>query len=93
MPKTRSDTLQLADCLDLAAAAPLKAEIVARRGAPLVVDGSRVQRVGGLCLQVLLAARSTWRSDEQAFTVTGASPDFRNCLERAGAGDLIEGIG
>jgi chemotaxis protein CheX len=93
MPKTRSDTLQLAECLDLAAAAPLRAEILARRGSPLVIDGSRVQRAGGLCLQVLLAARSTWRSDEQSFSLTGASPDFRNCLERSGAGDMIEGIG
>jgi chemotaxis protein CheX len=91
MPQKRSHTLQLAECLDLAAAAPLRDEILEQRGSALVLDGSRVQRLGGLCLQVLLAARATWAADEKPFRVADATPEFRNCLERVGAESLIEG--
>jgi len=56
--------------LDIRAAAPLKAEILGLRGQPLTLDASAVERLGGLCLQVLLSARSTWAADGQALTVT-----------------------
>ena len=92
MEQLESRTMQLAENLDLAAAAPLKAELLGLRGAPLALDASRVQRIGGLCLQVLLAAQATWVADDQPFSVADASPDFQTCLERMGAGDLIEGI-
>lgn len=83
--------LILAETLDLAAVAPLRGEILGVRGAALAIDASRVQRIGGLCLQVLLAARAAWRSDDKAFAISDASPEFKNSLERAGAGDLLEG--
>ncbi len=92
MEQIEPHVLQLAENLDLAAAASLKAEILGMRGAPLALDASRVQRIGGLCLQVLLAARATWITDDQPFSVAEPSPDFQTCLERMGAGDLIEGI-
>jgi anti-anti-sigma regulatory factor len=50
-------SLILADCLDLTAAAPLKAQLLAARGTPLSLDASAVRRIGAQCLQVLLAAR------------------------------------
>jgi chemotaxis protein CheX len=56
--------------LDIRAAAPLQAEILASRGQPLTLDASAVERLGGLCLQVLLSARATWAADGQALTVT-----------------------
>jgi chemotaxis protein CheX len=87
----KPQVLSLGESLDLAAAAPLQAEILGLRGGPLTLDASSVLRVGGLCLQVLLAARTAWRSDDRAFSVADASPEFRSCLERVGAGDLIEG--
>ena len=87
----KANTLILAETLDLAAVAPLRDEFIGARGAALTVDASRVQRIGGLCLQVLLAARAAWRADDKAFGVADASPEFKNSLERAGAGDLLEG--
>ena len=56
--------------LDIRAAGPLQAEILASRGQALTLDASAVERLGGLCLQVLLSARSTWAADGQALTVT-----------------------
>ena len=55
--------LTLAPVLDLRAAEPLKAELLSRRGEALALDASGVDRPGGLCLQVLLAARKTWAAD------------------------------
>jgi len=48
--------MQLASNLDLAAAKPLWTELVATRAQPIEIDASNVERLGGLCLQVLLAA-------------------------------------
>jgi len=87
----KSNVVNLGESLDLAAAGPLRTELLGLRGAPLTLNASGVMRVGGLCLQLLLAARTAWRSDDKAFSVADASPEFRNCLERVGAGDLIEG--
>ena len=58
-----SETLILAEVLDLNAAEPLKAELLALRGHPLTLDASGVERLGGLCLQILLSARKTWAAD------------------------------
>ena len=58
-----TETLLLPAKLDLKAAETLKADILARRGGDLTLDGSAVERLGGLGLQVLLAARKTWAAD------------------------------
>ena len=52
-----TETLILSDVLDLNAA------LLALRGHPVVLDASAVQRLGGLCLQILLSARKTWAAD------------------------------
>jgi chemotaxis protein CheX len=58
-----SETLILDPVLDLKAAAPLKAALLERRGRPLTLDASHVQRLGALCLQILLAAQNTWADE------------------------------
>ena len=72
--------------LDIRAAGPLKAEILAHRGQSLTLDASAVERLGGLCLQVLLSTRATWAADGQALTVTtGDSTAFSNQWAAFGA--------
>ena len=66
-------TVVLAPVLDLRAAEPLQVELLAARGQALTLDGSAVERLGGLCLQVLLSAIRTWRADGQALTFVNAS--------------------
>jgi chemotaxis protein CheX len=77
--------LALTDCLDLTAAAPLTAELLAARGAPVSLDGSAVRRIGGQCLQVLLAAQAAWATDGLAFEVVNPSPELADCLALMGA--------
>ena len=77
--------LSLPAVLDLAAAGPLHAGLLARLGGPVEVDASEVRRLGGQCLQVLLAARTHWASDGAAFQVLNPSPEFTEGLELLGA--------
>ena len=82
--------LVLTEVLDLNAVSPLKAQILALRGSALEVDASAVRRLGGLCLQVLLAAKAAWDADGQAFSVTNASESFAEASRLFGAKDALQ---
>ncbi len=76
--------LELPEILDLKAAGQLTADFLALRGRPIDVDAARAERLGGLCLQVLLSAAKTWTMDETPFTVINPSPGFLEGLARFG---------
>ena len=78
-------TLHLAENLDLNAAAPLRGALLQARGAALDMDASGVQRLGGLCLQVLLSAEATWATDGYPFVISATSPAFAEGARRMGA--------
>lgn len=80
--------MQLPPILDLAAARPLQAQLLAARGAALDLDASSVERVGAVCLQVLLAAHAQWKRDGHGFAVTSASPAFEDAMRLASASAL-----
>ncbi len=80
--------MRLVEVLDVGAAAPLKAELLTRRGAPIEIDASAVQRTGGLCLQVLLSARATWAVDGHDFTLAQPSEQLCEAIRNLGAADL-----
>jgi len=69
-------TLQLEPVLDLGAAERLHATLMGLRGQPLDIDASQVERLGGLCLQVLISARDTWRADGHSAVIGQASTAF-----------------
>jgi len=76
---------QLAPNLDLLAAQPLKDALLAQRGVALRIDAGQVQRLGGQCLQVLLAARVRWRADGLHFEISGPSQAFTEHARLLGA--------
>jgi chemotaxis protein CheX len=80
-------SIALQPVLDLRAVAALKAELVAVRGTAVEIDASQVQRLGGLCLQVLIAARNAWAVDGFEFSVVGRSDAFDHALTLFGAGN------
>jgi chemotaxis protein CheX len=88
---TPAAVLMLPGVLDLRAAAPLKQEMQSHAGAPLDVDASQVERVGGLCAQQLIAAAIAWRGAGLAFRVTNASLAFSEDIARLGAVELVYG--
>ena len=70
--------------LDIRAAAPLAAALLAARGKAVALDASQVERVGGQCLQVLLSAAATWARDGATLTLDDPSPAFVDVLAIAG---------
>lgn len=77
--------MRLPQNLDLSAAGPLWSDLCAARGQPVELDASSVERIGGLCLQVLLAAQAQWRADGIAFAVTNYSAAFADGVQLMGA--------
>lgn len=71
--------------MDLRAAAPLAKELDALRGCPLTLDASAVERIGGLCLQILLSARITWDADGADLHIAGPTQEFLQGLADFGA--------
>lgn len=80
--------VNLSPVLDLQAAEPLRAELMALRGRPLTLDASQVTRLGGLCLQVLMSARKTWAEDGLNLTVQQQSSVFSGQLAAFGEPEL-----
>ena len=79
--------------LDLQYAEPLRAELLALRGQPVTIDGSAVERLGGLCLQVLISAQQSWASDGQTLVIDRVSQAFADQWNAFGAAFMAPEIG
>ena len=84
MSGRRKKTLKLNGRLDSAAAAQLRQDLIARRGADLAVDAGGVASLGAMSAQVLLAAAQAWRQDGRALTIATASASFSESLRLLG---------
>ncbi|MBS0332832.1 MAG: anti-sigma factor antagonist [Proteobacteria bacterium] len=84
-----STALSLEPVLDLSAAQRLKTQLTEHRGEDLRIDAGQVQRLGGLCLQILLAAHRAWTEDGHAFGVAPRSEAFASTLRLFGAAERL----
>lgn len=73
-------SLALPARLDAGTVAGVAADLRARAGLPLRLDGERVRHLGGLGLELLLRAERDWRSAGLAFSITPRSPDLEAAL-------------
>ncbi len=73
-------TYLLSEVLDIKAALPLAEGLLAQRGTELVIDASRVERLGAQSLQILLSAVSTWHADGLSIEFIDPSEPFIQCL-------------
>lgn len=76
--------LILKERLDSAAADPLREEIAALNGTDVALDASRVEFLGGLCLELLMCACQVWDNAGRAFDVETPSEAFTDNLSRFG---------
>ena len=81
---TKSALIELPEHLDLTAATPLTERLLAARGEAIVIDASKVERLGGQCLQVLLSAVVTWKADMVPLEITKPSEGFESGLRLLG---------
>ena len=77
--------------LDIQSAEALRVQLLDARGHSLTLDGSAVERLGGLCLQVLLSAQRTWAADGHALVVETASEAFTDQWNAFGAPAMAAG--
>ena len=84
---------ELPPALDLNAAGPLCEALQKHIGDDLVLDGSKVQRIGASCLQVLLAAARTWSVEGSAISLDNPTPRLVEDLRLLGfdAMNLFDG--
>lgn len=85
-------SLCLAESLDLIAASPLAEQLLKLRGQPVVLDAREVQRLGAQCLQVLLSAAQTWKSDGISLEFIGCSQRFSDDLKLLGVEPTLLGM-
>ncbi|MDB5420496.1 MAG: chemotaxis protein CheX [Brevundimonas sp.] len=79
--------------LDLQYAEPLRAELLELRGRPVTLDASAVDRLGGLCLQVLISAQKSWAADGQMLSIAPMSDAFADQWKMFGAADAAAELG
>ncbi|WP_407703768.1 STAS domain-containing protein [Xaviernesmea oryzae] len=85
MSKTNTaKTLPLAPVLDLNAASELHEKLMGLRGSDIVIDASKVERVGALCVQVLMAGAKSWQADNLSFVISQASDAFSKTTQLIG---------
>jgi chemotaxis protein CheX len=82
--KKGEKTISLAAVLDLNEAAALRGKLMGLRGSDVVVDASGVERVGALCVQVIMAAARTWDEDQLSFTFSKVSDAFQKTMRLIG---------
>ncbi|WP_275788801.1 STAS domain-containing protein [Pararhizobium gei] len=82
--KSASKILSLAPVLDLNEATTLHGKLMGLRGSNIVVDASAVERVGALCIQVLMAGAKSWEEDKQSFTFSKVSDAFTKTTQLIG---------
>lgn len=83
-PSADGATVVLPKVLDVRAAPALASELLKMRGGDISVDASQVERLGAQCLQVLLSAQATWRSDGCVLTFTQISEGLAEGLQLLG---------
>ena len=70
--------------LDSAAALQLRDDLAGFEGRTLTLDASKVDLLGGLCLELLLVARQIWTRAGHTFSVENPSQGFTEHLARLG---------
>ena len=79
------ERIELPSVLGLTEAAGLRDRLLASRGRMIDLDGSKVERLGGLGLQILLSAHATWGRDGQRLRLLQPSDALRDGLALFGA--------
>lgn len=79
-----AETVELPAQIGLKEAGELRQQLLALRGRMVDLEGSKVERLGGVAFQVLISARATWRQDGQRFRLTEMSDAMKRALETFG---------
>ncbi|MDO6962537.1 STAS domain-containing protein [Rhizobium alvei] len=76
--------LSLEKVLDLNEATALQTKLMALKGSDVTIDASAVERVGALCVQVLMSAAKTWEEEKKNFTIENVSDAMSKTMQLIG---------
>lgn len=79
------ETIVLPARLDTAASDALGQTLQEHAGTDLNLDGSRVEHLGALCLELLLSARHIWNARGHDLGVVDPSPALGSAIALSGA--------
>lgn len=79
--------LMLPARLDLGSVSALAADLQNSCGADLTVDAGKVEHMGALSVQLLLAAQQRWAADGHCLTISPRSAAFEESLSVFGLAD------
>jgi len=82
--KSSTKKLSLGKVLDLNEASALHTKLMALRGSNLAIDASSVERVGALCIQVLMSAAKSWEEDKHSFRFSKVSDALTKTMQLVG---------
>ena len=82
--------ITLAPSLGLMTVGKLCEQFTEKRGSPIRVDASKVEHIGGLGAQALVAAKNTWDADEVPFAISKPSDAFCADLALLGLAERFE---
>ena len=80
--------IDLPERLDSTSAQELSVQIDAHKDKHIELNGEHVSKVGGLCLQVLLAAKDEWARNSLEFQIKSPSDALSSFLNKIGRDDL-----
>ncbi|MEM1380914.1 MAG: STAS domain-containing protein [Pseudomonadota bacterium] len=84
--------INLAPKLVSTAAEDLYAALKEHRDEMVSLDGSAVEQVGVLCMQIIAAAAKSWSDQDLAFEVVSPSPAFLESMTTLGVPPEILGV-
>ncbi len=79
-----SECLELPEKLNSDAASDLLKALRQKKGAKLEIEAGKVRFLGGLCFQLLVAARDEWRADDETLVFGETSAAFKDGMARLG---------
>lgn len=74
------------------AAADLHAQLAQHRTDTVVLDASKVEQLGVLCMQILVSAARSWTEAGRSFEVVDPSAAFRDSAETVGLDLALMGV-
>lgn len=84
--------ITLASKLASAAAADLYRQLAEHRDETLVLDASKVEQLGALCMQILVAAARSWGAAGRSFAIVDPSDAFLESAATVGLDPALMGV-
>lgn len=74
------------------AAPDLYKQLTEHRQDTIVLDASKVEQIGVLCMQILASAAKTWQAEDTGFEVIDPSAAFLESVQLAGIDPALVGV-